>query len=684
MTRFEGQVLTQIGTPLSGTTVTVRVANVGAPGTGALATLYSDNGVTPTTNPVTADSNARYWFYIADGKYDITFSGTGITTYTRGNIEIADLTSANSGGSDWAANKVNVTTGVYIGATPSLTGAIGLSNGGTVKSRNAANSADITLMSLDATNVLNLYGTGLLVDSSGNVAIGGTAASAEKFLVKGLQRLTGMGTSPAYGSLMFNSSAFLSAGSRRRLLVNWLSGRKFAIIRGTDASTDPTMDGGGNITAGTADFLIDETGIVEIPNRLLIGGGTNSSPNSIYFGTSNPPFIFVDQINTGTQILTVQAGRGSASYGGSLILYGHAHGTNPGWVRAGISNGSGGKFAVNSQALGGGTDVFTVTAAGDGVFASDVTATGLIVSGAISHAGTVRYIDAGGGTGIQYNVPTSAAHKFSINGVTKLQLDGAVRCFAAAGTNSAVLLSGSDTAYHIVQATSTGGNGIFGVNTSTGTGLLANATAYSAILGSLNATPLELFTNTVVRIKIADAGTTFYTPADKVGTASIITDSAGINTTETVVVKSGTLAANRLVAGTVIRAVLEGTCTASAANTSTFQIRIGTAGTTADTLVFSGVTAASAVTGTAVPFRAILELTVRTVGVSATATGFLTIQTTGGTATGISTIPVQVILPTMTAFNTTTASNIISATYKSAATTTTCTFKQAFIEVVYL
>jgi hypothetical protein len=96
------------------------------------------------------------------------------------------------------------------------------------------------------------------------------------------------------------------------------------------------------------------------------------------------------------------------------------------------------------------------------------------------------------------------------------------------------------------------------------------------------------------------------------------------------------------------------------------------------------VTAASAVTGTAVPFRAILELTVRTVGVSATATGFLTIQTTGGTATGISTIPVQVILPTMTAFNTTTASNIISATYKSAATTTTCTFKQAFIEVVYL
>jgi hypothetical protein len=156
MTRFEGQLLNQIGTVLSGTTVTIRVANA-SPGTGALATLYSDNGITTTTNPVVADSNGRYSFYIADGKYDISFTGAGVTSYTRANIEIADLTSANSADTAWAASIANITTGIYVGTNPSATGAVGLANGGTIKSRNAANSADITLMSLDASNVLNLY-----------------------------------------------------------------------------------------------------------------------------------------------------------------------------------------------------------------------------------------------------------------------------------------------------------------------------------------------------------------------------------------------------------------------------------------------------------------------------------------------------------------------------------------------
>ena len=74
-------------------------------------------------------------------------------------------------------------------------------------------------------------------------------------------------------------------------------------------------------------------------------------------------------------------------------------------------------------------------------------------------------------------------------------------------------------------------------------------------------------------------------------------------------------------------------------------------------------------------------MTVRTVGASATAMGNLTVFNAG--ATGISPVLTQVILPTMTTFNSTTASNIISATYKAAASTTTATFKEAFIEVVY-
>ena len=762
MTRFEGQVINQIGVPINGVTVTVRVANA-TPGTGALATLYSDNGVTTTTNPVTADSNGRYWFYVADGKYDITFSGTGLTTYIRANIEIADLTSANSADSDWLANKVKATTGVYIGTNPSATGAVGLANGGTIKSRNAANSADITLMSLDASNVLNLYGT-WGINSSGHLI-----------------------------ALTDNVGDIGASGATRPR----------AVYVGTKVQTP----------------------------RLRIGTPSQDFDNTITFGTNVDASIIVDQTDTGTKIQYIQAGGGSAGYGGGITLYGHAHASFPGWVKAGISAGSGGKFSVNSQGVGSGIEAFTVTAAGvtqigdyptsdawvvtptgkqlyhitaasivktmidsaggsswigatsgssgagakwlldssgnmtitgdltlspgkvaqtltgAGVAAAsfantsstgsgvavttqgtgteyallvrsnnggtqlikainngtvelgasglvsvasgDVSLNGLILTGTASHSASVRYIDAGGtASSIQYNVPTGGSHAFSVNGVNFGILTGStttLNLIAPSGNNQAgILFSGSGIARHYLQFVSTGANLVLAVENSAGTGFVTGGLAYGGVVGTLNATPLELVTNAVVRVSFDSAGAgTVSGSWDKAGTASITTDSAGINTTETVVVKSGVLSADRLVAGTVLRVVMLGTCTASAANTSTFQIRIGTAGSTADTLVFSGVTATSATTGTAIPFRAILELTVRTTGASATAMGFLTVETTGGTATGISIIPVQVILPTMTTFNTTTASNIISATYKSAATTTTCTFKEAFIEVVY-
>jgi hypothetical protein len=56
-----------------GATVTVYLT-----GTTNLATIYSDNAGTVKSNPFTADSNAKYEFYVDNGKYDIKFSGTGI------------------------------------------------------------------------------------------------------------------------------------------------------------------------------------------------------------------------------------------------------------------------------------------------------------------------------------------------------------------------------------------------------------------------------------------------------------------------------------------------------------------------------------------------------------------------------------------------------------------------------
>lgn len=169
------------------------------------------------------------------------------------------------------------------------------------------------------------------------------------------------------------------------------------------------------------------------------------------------------------------------------------------------------------------------------------------------------------------------------------------------------------------------------------------------------------------------------------GTSSIVTNSAGIAGTETIVTLSDTaMPANRLVVGTTFRITLKGTCTSSVANVPTFAIKFGTAGTTADTTILSIPFAAAAASGTAIEFECEIVFTVRSIGTgtSGTIVGYGKLFNKG--ITGISTVQWQFITGSPTGFNTQLANTFLSATYKSAAGTTTCTFNNAFIEIVNL
>jgi len=68
-------------------------------GTANLSTIFSDDGVTPKSNPFSSDSHAYFFFYAANGNYDITFSGGDITApFTLSNYQLFDAT--GSGGID--------------------------------------------------------------------------------------------------------------------------------------------------------------------------------------------------------------------------------------------------------------------------------------------------------------------------------------------------------------------------------------------------------------------------------------------------------------------------------------------------------------------------------------------------------------------------------------------------------
>lgn len=113
------------GQALPGISVTVRIANA-TPGTGALAAIYSDDGVTTTGNPVATNANGTFDFYAADGKYDLTYTGANYTTKIIAAQELADVTEVGPGTGDlaWAAKSLSLT-----GALTSYNGVATVANG---------------------------------------------------------------------------------------------------------------------------------------------------------------------------------------------------------------------------------------------------------------------------------------------------------------------------------------------------------------------------------------------------------------------------------------------------------------------------------------------------------------------------------------------------------------------------
>lgn len=155
--------------------------------------------------------------------------------------------------------------------------------------------------------------------------------------------------------------------------------------------------------------------------------------------------------------------------------------------------------------------------------------------------------------------------------------------------------------------------------------------------------------------------------------------SAGINTVETVISAALRMSASALRPGKVFRFNIRGTNTSTLAGATTFRIRMGTAGTTGDAVIMTFVLAASAASGTAVPFSINIIVVCRTAGASATFYGFLQLVNQG--TTGISATATQVVVGTA-ATGSTITSNYLTCTCQTAAATTTNTFQIVASEVV--
>ena len=108
MQRFQENLLVSVSgvlVPASAATVTVYNA-----GTTTVSTIYSTNALGAQANPFTASTDGLVAFYAADGRYDITISGSGLTTTTVSDVLFDDTAPSASP----TYNVVSLTGGVVM------------------------------------------------------------------------------------------------------------------------------------------------------------------------------------------------------------------------------------------------------------------------------------------------------------------------------------------------------------------------------------------------------------------------------------------------------------------------------------------------------------------------------------------------------------------------------------------
>jgi hypothetical protein len=226
MQKYEKDVQIAGRRPAVGASVTVTIF-----GTTDLATLYSDNGVTPKANPTTTDDTGTFFFYAADGRYDIEIVGTGFDPRTISDVLLEDPVDgsaalAASGGS------------ALVGFTQSGTGAV-------------ARTAQAKMREI--VNVTDFYAngaSGAAVDMTGTIdSSGGMAAALTYVKANGLTLWIPPGTVRAKNLRM-------EGGAQPWALVG--AGKDLTTIEHSDG--DGTLligNAGSSVPYTLADFTVD-------------------------------------------------------------------------------------------------------------------------------------------------------------------------------------------------------------------------------------------------------------------------------------------------------------------------------------------------------------------------------------------------------------------------------------------
>lgn len=338
----------------------------------------------------------------------------------------------------------------------------------------------------------------------------------------------------------------------------WSPAAKAADMNGFELILD--ADGDTSITADTNDQVDFKVGGFD---ELVLTGAAlyPATSDGLQLGSTTKMWsdIFlasgaVINFNNGNYTITHSAG--ALTFSGNLGV----RGADPtGWAARIAADGSSVSpvqiYDPRAQTAGRGARIELGASSDDGasVFTSYAALQGKKANSTSGNLEGVAVIQVNNGTSLTDAITVSAALATTLAGA--LTVNGVItRTGAAATPAEGLALGGTTTAYHHATISNTGGNLRIGVDNSAGTGLISYGTAYGSVVGTNNATDLNLFANgaTVLRLVSNGAHDRYLTVTGGVsgsGTnATINVSGGGLTITPTITASS--------LAGTGTRAVV--------------------------------------------------------------------------------------------------------------------------------
>lgn len=312
-----------------GSTITVFIA-----GSNNLATIFSDNNSTPLANPFTASNNGGWFFYAGSGRYDVNFSGTGITTpFTLGDFLVGAIQKIN--------NQAGENQNLLVGNTGTDFAIVSANNNHSFNLPTASASNRGALSASDWGNFnnksANLTFSAPLANNNGNITLtvpltfaqGGTNATTKAAAFNSLSPQANKGDLIAFDG---NNGLALPVGANNLLLI-------------ADATNTSGVRWGAANLAGTG-----FTGILPIAN-----GGSNGNNKTQAFDNLSPTTTKGDILAHNNNNIVVRIGVGANN---QALLADSSNDAGVRWgavdLVAGVTNtlaiGSGGTAATTKNA----------------------------------------------------------------------------------------------------------------------------------------------------------------------------------------------------------------------------------------------------------------------------------------------------------------------------------------------